>query len=61
MSCVVIKHDGCWWASSGFTNKQRKHQDCTSRRIAVSVKLSKLDGSCSWKHQEMAMDAGGRW
>ena len=38
-----------------------KHQDCTSRRIAVSVKLSKLDGSCSLKHQEVAIDAGGRW
>ena len=38
--------------------KQMKHMDCTSRRIAVSVKLHKLDCSCSWKHQEVAMDVG---
>ena len=60
-SCVVLRHSGCWWGPSEVTNEQMKHQDCTSRRIAVSVKLHKLDGSCSWKHQEVAMDAGSRW
>ena len=60
-SCVVLRHGGCWWGPSEVTNEQMKHQDYTSRRIAVSVKLHKLDGSCSWKHQEVAMDAGGRW
>ena len=60
-SCVVIRHDGCRWDPSGVTNELRKHQDFTSKRIAVSVKLPKLDGSCSWKHQEVAMDAGVKW
>ena len=41
-------------------NKE-KHKDWKSRRIAASLKLHKLDGSWSLKHQEVALAAEYRW